>query len=448
MKATFRGGVHPAHSSKRATQALAVRDFVSDTVQIVMNMNIGAPSAPCVKKGDHVKIGQVIGEASGFMSIPVHASVSGEVVAVEAIPYLSEAPAMAVTIKNDFQEEWVDLKPLGNVETVDPSLIIPAIRDAGICGLGGASFPTHVKLSLKPEQKCDYILANGAECETHLTCDDRLMQENPTRVVDGLRAVMRALNVKEGIIGIEDNKPAAIAAMEKACQGREGVRVQVMKTKYPQGGEKQLIKALTGREVPTGGLPIQCGVVVCNVATLAAVADAIIDGKPLVERLCTVTGCVRNPANLRVRIGTITEDIIGECGGYSVDPGKIFFGGAMTGLCIPNDSVPIAKSTGGIVVFAKEQAVSVEEDPCIRCAKCVDACPIGLNPYDMKISADADRLDECEKKHVMDCMLCGACAFICPARRWLTPSFKIAKQKIAAQAKAKAAQAQKGGSGK
>lgn len=438
MKATFRGGVHPAHGSKRPTQALAIRPFVSDTVQIVMNMNIGAPSKPCVSKGDHVKIGQVIGEAVGGLGIPVHASVSGEVVAVEAIPYLSEAPAMAVTIKNDFQEEWEELHPLGNVETVDPSLIIPAIKAAGICGLGGASFPTHVKLSIG-DQKCDYILANGAECETHLTCDDRLMQENATRVVDGLRAVMRALNVKNGIIGIEDNKPAAIAAMEKACQGREGVRVQVLRTKYPQGGEKQLIKVLTGREVPAGGLPIHCGVVVCNVATLAAVADAIIDGKPLIERVCTVTGAVRAPANLRLRIGTITEDIIGECGGYSTDPGKIFFGGAMTGMCIPNDSVPTAKSTGGIVVFTKEEAMSVEEDPCIRCGKCVDACPIGLNPYDMKISADAEKWDECKKKNVMDCMLCGACAFTCPARRWLTPSFKIAKQKIAELAKKEAA---------
>ena len=441
MKATFRGGVHPAHGTKRPTQALAVRDFVSDTVQIVMNMNIGAPSTPCVKKGDHVKVGQVIGEPNGFMSIPVHASVSGEVLSVEPIPYLAEAPAMCVTIRNDFQDEWVDLKPLGSVETVDPALIIPAIRDAGICGLGGASFPTHVKLSLKPDQKCDFILANGAECETHLTSDDRLMRENPTRVVDGLRAVMRATGVKQGIIGIEDNKPEAIAAMEKACQGREGVRVQVLKTKYPQGGEKQLIEALTGRQVPSGGLPIQCGVVVVNVATCAAIADAIIDGRPLIDRICTVTGCVRNPANLRIRVGTIVEDIIGECGGYSTGAGKIFFGGAMMGICIPNSNVPVSKSTGGIVVMSPEQAVSAQEDPCIRCGKCVDACPIGLLPYDMKISADVDKLEDCEKKHIMDCMLCGACTFVCPARRWLTPSFKVAKQKIAAQAK-------KGGSGK
>lgn len=441
MKATFRGGVHPAHGSKAQTQGLATRSFVSDTVRIIMNMNIGAPSQPCVAKGDHVKIGQVIGEPVGFLGLPVHASVSGEVVSVEPIPYLSEQPAMCVTIHNDFADEWVELHPLGSVETVDPALIIPAIKNAGICGLGGASFPTHVKLSIKPEQKCDCIIANGAECETHLTCDHRLMLENPVRVVDGLRAAMRAINVKEGIIAIEDNKPDAIEAMRKACQGREAVRVQVLKTKYPQGGEKQLIEAVTGRQVPSGGLPIQAGVIVMNVATCAAVADAVIDGKPLVERIVTVTGAVRQPANLRLRIGTITEDIIGECGGFSGDVGKVIFGGAMTGMCAPNTSIPIAKATGGILVLDKQDAASVEEGPCLRCGKCVEVCPIGLHPLKIKIAADADRIDECKRLHVMDCTLCGSCSFICPAHRWLTASFKVAKQKLAAQAK-------KGGSGK
>ena len=441
MKATFRGGVHPAHGSKAQTQGLATRSFVSDTVRIIMNMNIGAPSQPCVAKGDHVKIGQVIGEPVGFLGLPVHASVSGEVVSVEPIPYLSEQPAMCVTIHNDFADEWVELHPLGSVETVDPALIIPAIKNAGICGLGGASFPTHVKLSIKPEQKCDCIIANGAECETHLTCDHRLMLENPVRVVDGLRAAMRAINVKEGIIAIEDNKPDAIEAMRKACQGREGVRVQVLKTKYPQGGEKQLIEAVTGRQVPSGGLPIQAGVIVMNVATCAAVADAVIDGKPLVERIVTVTGAVREPANLRLRIGTITEDIIGECGGFSGDVGKVIFGGAMTGMCAPNTSIPIAKATGGILVLDKQDAASVEKGPCLRCGKCVEVCPIGLHPLKIKIAADADRIDECKRLHVMDCTLCGSCSFICPAHRWLTASFKVAKQKLAAQAK-------KGGSGK
>ena len=442
QKKTFRRGIHPLHSAhegKTPTRNLEIRDYVSDTVIISMAMNIGAPAKPVVKKGDQVLVGQVIGEAQGFMSVPVHASVSGEVLAVEQIPSLGAGPQMAVTIKNDFADNWVELHPLGSVEHVDPAKVVPAIQAAGITGMGGASFPTHVKLTFGNGKTCDTIIVNGAECETHLTADYRLMLENSTRIVDGLRAVMRALNVNNGVIAIEDNKMEAVAAMQKACQGRHGVRVQVMKTKYPQGGEKQLIEAITGRQVPSGGLPIDVHVVVLNVGTCAAIADAVIDGKPVIDRVCTVTGAVRSPANLRLRIGTITEDIIGECGGYAETPGKIFFGGAMTGMCLPNDQMPIFKSTNGIVVFTKEEAVSGEEDPCIRCAKCVDACPIGLNPYDMKIYADAEQWDICKKKHVMDCMLCGACAFICPARRWLTPSFKIAKQKIAEQAKKEAA---------
>jgi len=281
-------------------------------------------------------------------------------------------------------------------------------------------------------------VVNGAECETHLTADHRLMLENSTRIVDGLRAVMRALKVGKGIIAIEDNKPDAIAAMQKAAQGRDGVSVQPLKTKYPQGGEKQLIEAVTGRQVPSGKLPIDVHVVVLNVGTCAAIADAIIDGKPLISRVTTVTGHVVNPKNLRLRIGTIAGDAIGYCGGFSQEPGKIFFGGAMTGICIPNTQVPMAKSTNGIVVFNEKEGKSKDESPCIRCGRCVAACPIGLNPYQIKVAADKSDFAAAEKLHVNDCMLCGSCAYACPSRRWLTPSFKFAKDKLAAEAKAKA----------
>ena len=448
QKKTFRRGVHPlhhAHEGKAPTRGLETREYVSDTVIISMAMNIGAPAKPIVKKGDLVKLGQVIGEAQGFMSVPVHASVSGEVLAVEPIPTLGAGPAMAVTIKNDFADTWVDgLTPMGSVETCDPSQVIPAIQRAGITGMGGASFPTHVKLTFREGAVCDTIIVNGAECETHLTADYRLMLENSTRIVDGLRAVMRALNVKKGVIGIEDNKMEAIAAMHKAAQGREGVSVQPLRTKYPQGGEKQLIEAITGRQVPSGGLPIDAHVVVLNVATCAAIANAVIDGKPLISRICTVTGCVRNPSNLRLRIGTITEDIIGQCGGYSETPGKILFGGAMTGLCLPNDGMPIQKSTNGIVVFNEKESRSAQESPCIHCGRCVASCPIGLNPYQIKVAADKSDFETAKKLHVMDCILCGSCAYSCPSRRWLTPSFKFAKDHLAAEAKAKQAAA-KGG---
>ena len=437
------------HEGKGQTRNLETREYVSDTVIISMAMNIGAPAKPCVKKGDHVDVGQVIGEAQGFMSVPVHASVSGEVVAVDSIPSLGAGNVQAVTIKNDFADTWVELHPLGNVEKVDPKLVIPAIQAAGITGMGGASFPTHVKLTFREGATCDTIVVNGAECETHLTADYRLMLEHSTRIVDGLRAVMRALNVQKGVIGIEDNKPEAIVAMQQACQGRPGVSVQPLKTKYPQGGEKQLIEAITGRQVPSGGLPIAAHVVVLNVGTCAAIADAVIDGKPLISRICTVTGCVRKPANLRLRIGTITEDIIGECGGYSETPGKVVFGGMMTGMCIPNDQMPISKSTNGIVVLNEKQARSKDESPCIHCGRCVAACPIGLNPYQIKVAADKSDFAAAEKLHVMDCILCGSCAYECPSRRWLTPSFKFCKDHITAEAKAKAAAAAaKGGANK
>lgn len=435
MKFTFKRGVHLSYAGKNATSALPIREYVTDYVKIPMSMHIGAPSEPCVKKGDFVKIGQVIATPVGPLGIPVHASVSGEVTAVEKMPYLMKDPVMVVSIKNDFKEEWVELNPLGSVETVDPSLIVPAIKDAGICGMGGASFPTHIKLSPRPDQKCEVVIVNGAECETHLTADHRLMLEYPQRVVDGLRAAMRALNVENGIIAIEDNKPDAIEAMRRAAAGRVGVQVCELKTKYPQGGEKQLIEAVTKRQVPSGGLPIDIGVIVLNVATCAAIADAIIDGMPLIKRITTITGCVRHPANLMLPIGTIVEDIIGFLGGFPEEEGKITFGGAMTGLCIPNMHIPMMKSTNGIVVFNEREAMSLEEGPCIRCAKCVYACPIGLNPYRIKVEADADRLEAAKKLNVMDCILCGCCSYVCPSKRWLTASFKIAKEKLMRQAK-------------
>lgn len=438
----FDGGIHPMHANhegKSPTREMPIQDFISDTMCIPMAMHLGAPSEPCVAAGDHVKLGQIIGTPVGGLGLPVHASVSGEVISVEKKMYTGGAPVMCVTIKNDFQDEWVEgISGLGNVESADPAAIIPAVKNAGVCGMGGASFPSHVKMAVPEGKRCDVIIINGAECETFLTADDRLMRETPNRVVDGLRAVMRALNVENGVIAIENNKPEAIAAIEKAASGREGVEVVRLKTKYPQGGEKQLIKAVTGREVPSGKLPLDANAIVFNVATACAIADAVTDGIPLISRITTVTGCVKTPKNLKLRIGTIVADAVGECGGYSEDIGKLVLGGGMTGLAVPDDDVPLAKASGGIVAYSVKDAPHTDEGPCIRCGRCVEACPMRLNPYRLKNLCDSNELDRAKDENALDCIVCGCCSYVCPAERFITASIKNGKDKIMAAARARA----------
>jgi len=264
-----------------------------------------------------------------------------------------------------------------------------------------------------------------------LNADYRLMLEQPKRVVDGLRAAMRAMNVKRGIIAIEDNKMEAVAAMQQGALGREGVEIAVLRTKYPQGGEKQLIEAVLNREVPSGGLPMDVNVVVLNVATAAAITDAVVEGKPCISRVTTVAGAVNDPANLLLRVGTSVADVASACGGYTEEPGKIFMGGSMTGICIPDDSVPMTKANNGIVVLTRKQAELPTESACIRCAKCIDACPVRLDPTRLRSLIDLDKLEEAKKEHVMDCIVCGACSYVCPAKRWLAPAIKDAKERIA-----------------
>lgn len=440
MKNTFRGGVHPLreiHEGKPLTSGCAVRAVAPAMVVIPVGMHIGAPSSPCVQKGDIVRIGQRIAEPVGGLGLPVHASVSGTVIAVEERQLLRTAPELCIVIQNDMLDEWVPLEPVGDAETVAPEKIIPAVREAGICGMGGASFPTHVKMTVPPDKHADHVILNGAECEPYLTADHRNMIENSLKIVDGLRLIMRATGVEKGVIAIEDNKPDCIAAMKKAAEGRTGVEVRALKTKYPQGGEKQLIEVVTGRQVPRGKLPADADALVFNVSTAAAIADAVVLGKPLVERITTVTGCVKEPSNLKLRIGTRFEDAIEACGGLKEDAAKIFAGGPMTGLCTYGGENVVTKATNGITVFSAAQAKETEQGPCIRCGRCVEACPIGLMPYLMKY--DCERADfESAKSHgVMDCVACGACAYICPARRHLTSAFKCVKEEIAAKARRK-----------
>ena len=438
-KISFKGGIHTYvgnDAGKMPTRDKPVEEFIPEKVCIPMNMHLGAPSVPCVKKGDKVRLGQVIGTPVGFLGLPVHSSVSGEVIEVAEKQQLGANKVMCITITNDkLDTEETPMDDIGGCENAEPKAITARLKEAGICGMGGAAFPTHVKLTISEDKYADVVIINGCECETHLTGDFRLMLENPEGITDGLRLCMRALNCRKGVIAIEDNKPEAIEKMLKLCEKYEGITVKVLKTKYPQGSEKQLIKAVTGREVPRGGLPVDAHAVVVNVATAAAIADAVNNGRPLTKRITTVTGCVVNPKNLLLRIGTTAEDAIEFCGGYKENAAKLLSGGTMMGIAAPDDSFSVVKATGGLVVLGENESVSYKEQPCIRCGRCVEACPMGLNPARMKQYCDANDMNGAKKNNIMDCINCGCCSYVCPARRTLAASFKTMKEKISAAAR-------------
>ena len=437
MKQLFYGGVHPAEH-KEATEQKPIQPLAKAPAQVVipMSMHIGAPCKPTVQKGDTVLVGQMIGATAG-LGAPIHASVSGTVVAVEPRPGTGGVPTLSVVIENDFQNTLSpDCKPRENVDALSSQEIIDIIRDAGCTGMGGAGFPTHVKIS-SAVGKADTIIVNGAECEPYITADHRLMLEHGEKIIGGVRFIMKALQLDHAFIGIEDNKMNAVNHLKELVGDAKDITVQALRTRYPQGAEKQLVQAVSGRQVPSGKLPIEVHTIVTNVATAAAIADAVIDGKPLISRITTVTGKVVNPSNLRVRIGTVVADMIGECGGYSEEAAKIVMGGGMTGVCTASADIPIAKANGGIVVYNEKDAKSVDEEPCIRCARCVQACPMGLDPYKLKHLCDAGNLEGAKANHVMDCILCGCCSYACPSRRWLTAAFKNTKDAIAAAARRK-----------
>lgn len=436
MKHSFHGGVHPLrreHEGKPLTSALPVRPLPVKRVVIPMGMHLGAPSAPCVSVGDRVLLGQRIADPVGGLGLPVHASVSGRVAFIGARQQLKATPELCVAIDSDGLDEWIALEPLGDAKSAPADKIAAAVKAAGICGMGGAAFPTHVKLSIPDGKSADTIIINGAECEPYLTADHRLMLETPERVADGLRLILRATGAAGGVVAIESNKPDAIQAMMRAITGCESLSVLRLTTKYPQGSEKQLIEVVTGRQVPRGKLPIDARVLVLNAATAAAIADAVICGKPLVERITTVSGCVREPANLLVRVGTRYADMIEACGGLGEGAVKLLAGGPMTAPCAASLEVSVGKAGNGIVALDKQSAPDYEEEPCIRCGRCVEACPIGLMPYLLRY--DGERADfEAAKRHgLMDCVLCGACAYACPARRYLAASIKAMRDELTAR---------------
>lgn len=429
---TFRGGVHPDDKKVSSNNVKIEKLEPAKTMVYPVQQHIGKPANVLVKVGDEVKIGQLIAEADGFVSANIHSSVSGKVVAVK--PYLHPNGNMvnSIIIENDFKDEYIkDFTERDNVESLSPQDIVNIVKDAGIVGMGGATFPTHVKISPPADKKIDTVIVNGAECEPYLTSDHRLMLEHPKCILTGIKAVMKAVGAERGYVGIENNKADAITVMTNLFEGVDDVSVVPVKTKYPQGSEKQMINAVTGREVPSGGLPADVGVVVINVDTAWAIADAVNKGLPLIYRIVTVSGgAVKNPKNYMVRLGMPVKDIIEATGGFSEEPVKILLGGPMMGMAVYNTDVPIIKGTGAVVALTEDEIKATEPTVCVRCGKCIDACPMHLQPMMLRAYSIKNDYENLKKFHILDCMECGACAYICPGKQTPVQYIRNAKPKV------------------
>jgi electron transport complex protein RnfC len=436
MLKTFKiGGVHPPENKITAGNKIEILPLPK-TVFIPVAQHIGAPSTALVNKGDAVKVGQIIAKSSGFVSTNIHSSVSGKVKKVDVSVDSSGYPKQGIFIDVD-GDEWLEgidrSETLNSTFDLDGMTIVQKIQEAGIVGLGGATFPTHVKLVPPKGMKAEVLLINGVECEPYLTSDHRLMLEKADEILVGTQLLMRAMNVEKAAIGIENNKPDAIQLLTDKAKNYNGITVIPLKVKYPQGGEKQLIKAVTGREVPSGGLPIAVGAVVSNVGTAFAVYEAIQKNKPLFERVVTVTGKgVSNPSNFKVRIGTATSELIEAAGGLPENTGKIISGGPMMGRALASLDVPVTKGTSGILVMLESEAKRGGYMDCIRCSRCVSVCPMGLEPYLLMTFGQKQIFDRAEEDRIMDCIECGSCSYTCPSNRPLLDYIRYGKGKVGA----------------
>ena len=431
MAFSFFGGVHPKENKWYACDKETQTFPEPDIVVIPMAQHIGAPCKPLVAKGDLVTKGQKIGDNQG-LCVPVHASVSGKVKAVELRPHTNGSTVLSVVIENDHLDTLCeDIKPRTQeeVDALTPEQLVDIIHEGGIVGMGGATFPTHVKLS-GGNGKVDTVIVNAGECEPYITADDRLCREHPDHVVSGLKIIMKVFGLKEGHIGIEDNKPEAIAALKEAAKDDSGIIIDVLPAKYPQGAEKQLIYAVTGREVPSGGLPAAVGCAVFNAATVRAIHDVVYDGMPLIQRIVTVSGDIlMEPKNLLVPIGTPFNDLIEACG-HNENPYKVLSGGPMMGVAQYDLSVPTIKGVNAVTVLGSKNKFFVEEPHCLRCGKCIDACPMKLMPVLMYKAWQGGDVQAMKDNNIMDCIECGSCAYACPASVPLVLGFRVAKQVI------------------
>lgn len=429
---TFHGGVHPKEY-KELTEHLAFEIFpFPDEIILPLSQHLGKEAKALVKKGEEVKPGQMIAQAEGFISAPVHSSVAGKVMSLGKEQTSSGFPKDSIVIKRNGtgESENILLEPL-NPETITPDEIRERVAIAGIVGQGGAAFPTSVKLSPPKDKVIDVVVLNGCECEPYLTRDYRFMIERPDDLISGLKLIMKALAVKRGVIGIENNKPEAIELLSNKVKYEHGLEVVSLKTKYPQGAEKMLIKAITGKEVPPGKLPMDVGAVIQNIGTAIAIHDAIAKGEVLITAALTVSGKgINHPKNLIVPVGTTVQDVIDYCGGVTDDAVKIVVGGPMMGVAQFDLQAPVMKATSGILVLTKDEVAENPETPCLRCGQCVGACPLNLMPTKLSRYSQLNRFDDAEDAGVTVCMECGTCSYTCPANIPLVQWIRLGKQKV------------------
>lgn len=427
---TFKGGAHPEEKKNLTENSPFELMPAPKQVLIPLSQHIGKPSRPVVKKGSEVKQGEIIAEADGFISSPVHSSVSGKVSKISVAGSISGFQKEVIIIDTVENDGTVLLPPL-DVNGITPEQIRERVKEAGIVGQGGAAFPTFVKLTPPEKNKIDLVILNGCECEPYLTRDYRLMLERSGDLIEGLRLIMKALLVERAVIGIEDNKPAAIEKMRGAVKKIPGISVEVLKTKYPQGAEKMLIHAVTKREVPPGKLPLDVGVVIQNVGTALAVFDAVVKGEPQITAALTVSGLgINNPKNLIVKVGTPIREVLEFCGGMKKDAVKIIAGGPMMGVAQYDLSAPVMKATSGLLVLAGSELNSLGESVCLRCGKCVEVCPLNLLPTRLARFSQLGRFDDAERANIQACMECGTCTFNCPSGISLVQWIRYGKQKV------------------